>query len=59
MSNSAQTVSTHASGPMVDKIDAWAKRLGLSRSAAIRDLIRLGLEGVDLWPPKPADQQAA
>ena len=48
----AQTVSTYASGPMVDSIEHWMRRTGLKRSAAIRDLLQRGLESVELWPPK-------
>ena len=44
---------------LIEQVDQWAERLGGTRSDAARDLIRIGLENMKLWPPPPADEKAA
>ena len=52
-----RALTTHLPSGMEQALQSWMQRTGMRRAAAARDLIRLGMESVDLWPPSSSSAQ--
>lgn len=45
--------------PMIDAVDAYARRCGVRRSAAFRDLVSCALSARGYWPPRAGAVEAS